>query len=148
MSLLLMARFIMFTVRAIVLGNSYFCNLCQLSAILFQLYANSVRHINMKGNCEKRISKYQKYTCKMNSKKDTIIHGTLEEGYDFYITDNWNKKYHFKISTFSVPSGLLSEAIEVIDAKPENEPRIFHILSDFGADVEKSEMLLKAKIKK
>jgi len=83
----------------------------------------------------------------MISKDDNIIHSTLEEGYDFFITDNWKKKYHFKISTFSVPSGLLSEALEVIATKKENEPRIFHILSDFNADIEKSEMLLKAKIK-
>ena len=83
----------------------------------------------------------------MIQNNNTITHSTLEEGYDFTISDNWNKKYHFKISTFAVPSGMLSEAIEIIDVNPENEPRIFHTLSDFGADVEKSEMLLKAKIK-
>jgi hypothetical protein len=84
----------------------------------------------------------------MISKDNSITRSTIEEGYDFYITDNWNKKYHFKISTFPVPSGMLSEAIEVVDIKPENEPRIFHTLSDSGADIEQSEMLLKAKIKK
>lgn len=79
---------------------------------------------------------------------DTIIHSTLEEGYDFFITDTWNKKYHFKIATLEVPSGLLSEAIEVIDNYVDNEPRVFHVLSDFDSDVEKAELLLKGKIKK
>lgn len=84
----------------------------------------------------------------MNSKGNTIIHSTLEEGYDFFITDRWRKKYHFKISTFSVPTGLVSEAREVIEEKAEYESRIFHVLSDFDSDIEKSELLLKSKIKK
>jgi hypothetical protein len=84
----------------------------------------------------------------MNSNSNTIIHSTIDDGYDFLIADNWDKQYHFKISTFSVPSGLLSEAMEVIDTNKENEPRTFHILSDFEADMEKAEMLLKAKVKK
>lgn len=79
---------------------------------------------------------------------ETIIHSTLEEGYDFFITDKWNIKYHFKISTFEVPSGLLSEAYEVIDNNVDNEPRVFQVLSDFDSDIEKAELLLKAKIKK
>lgn len=79
---------------------------------------------------------------------DTIIHSTLDEGYDFFISDKWNKKYHFKIATFEVPSGLLSEAIEVIDNYVDNEPRIFQVLSDFDSDIEKAELLLKEKIKK
>lgn len=79
---------------------------------------------------------------------DTIIHSTLEEGYDFFITDTWNKRYHFKIATFEVPSGLLSEAIEVIDNYVDNEPRIFQVLSDFDSDIEKAELFLKEKIKK
>lgn len=77
-----------------------------------------------------------------------IIHSTLDEGYDFFITDKWNKKNHFKIATFEVPSGLLSEAYEVIDNNLDNEPRIFHILSNFGSDIEKAELQLKEKIKK
>ena len=79
---------------------------------------------------------------------NTVVHSTLDEGYDFFITDNWNKKYHFKISTFDVPSGLFSEAFEVIDNKSDNEPRVYHILSDFGSDIEKAELKLKEKIKK
>jgi hypothetical protein len=79
-------------------------------------------------------------------KGNSITHSTLDEGYDFIITDKWKKKYHFKISTFAVPSGFVSEAIEVIGDKKDNEPRIIHVLSDFESDTEKSELLLKAKI--
>ena len=87
------------------------------------------------------------YKHKKMDDNNTIIHSTLEDGYDFFIIDEWNKQYHFKISTFEV-SGLLSEAIEVIDNNVDNEPRIFHILSNFGADIEKAELQLKEKIKK
>lgn len=82
----------------------------------------------------------------MNLENNSITHSTLEQGYDFYITDNWKKKYHFKISTFAVPSGLLSEAIEVTDSN--TVLRTFRVLSEFKADIEKSELLLKAKIRK
>jgi len=78
----------------------------------------------------------------------TIVHRTLEDGYDFFIIDNWNKKKHFKIATLVVPTGLLSEAIEVIENNGDSVPRIFHILSNFGSDIEKAELQLKAKIKK
>lgn len=78
---------------------------------------------------------------------DTIIHSTLDEGYDFFISDRWGKEYQFKISTFEVPSGLESEAIEVVKEKGRS-PYIFQILNDFDADIEKLELLLKAKIKK
>jgi hypothetical protein len=77
---------------------------------------------------------------------NTISHSTLQAGYDFFIKDRWNNKYHFKISTFPVPSGLLSEAVEVMDAKPTHEPYIFTILSGFDADVEYAELMLKAKL--
>lgn len=79
---------------------------------------------------------------------NSIIHSTLDEGYDFFITDKWDEKHHYKISTFNVPSGLLSEAIEVIDSTLDNEPRLFHILSNYDSDIEKAELLLKEKIKK
>ncbi len=85
----------------------------------------------------------------MNSNGDNIIvHNPYEEGYDFYIKDKWNNQFQFRISTFEVPSGLESVAIEVIEDDPERESRIFTILSDFEADVEEAEMRLKAKIKK
>lgn len=82
------------------------------------------------------------------SDNNSIIHSTLDEGYDFFITDKWNKQYHFKIASFHVPSGLLSEAYEVIDNDIDNEPRIFHIQSSFDFDTEKAELHLKEKIKK
>jgi hypothetical protein len=77
-----------------------------------------------------------------------IIHSTLDEGYDFFISDNWDNEKHFKIATFEVPSGLLSEAYEVIDSNLDDEPRVFHILSNFDSDIEKAELQLKGKIKK
>jgi hypothetical protein len=77
-----------------------------------------------------------------------LIHSTLESGYDFYINDKRNKKYHFKISTFPVPSGLLSEAYQVITDSFKNEPRVFHVLSDYDTDIEKAELILKEKVKR
>lgn len=79
---------------------------------------------------------------------NTIIHSTLDEGYDFFITDRWGNKKQFKIATFEVPSGWLSEACEVIDSKLADEPRVFHILSNFHSDIKKAESQLKEKIKK
>lgn len=77
---------------------------------------------------------------------NAFIHSTLEDGYDFFITDRWKKKRHFRIDSFPVPSGILSEAYEVVTDK--REPCIFTVLSDFDADIEQAELLLKAKIKK
>ncbi len=83
------------------------------------------------------------------NENESISHSTLDEGDDFFITDTWNKKYHFKVSTFAVPSGLFSEAIEVLkDNELDNEPRVYHILSDFDSDIETAELHLKEKIKK
>ena len=76
------------------------------------------------------------------------IHCTLEEGYDFFITDKWSNEKHFKIATIDVPSGLLSEAFEVIKSNIDDVPRVFHILSNFDSDIEKAELKLKEKIKK
>jgi hypothetical protein len=78
---------------------------------------------------------------------DVFIHSTLEDGYDFFITDRWKKKRHFRIDTFPVPSGILSEAFEVVNEK-SREPYRFTVLSDFDTDIEQAELLLKAKIKK
>jgi hypothetical protein len=75
-----------------------------------------------------------------------IIHSTLEEGYDFLIKDRWGKDYHFKILTFEVPSGLESEAIEVVNEK-DRESYHFQVLNANDADIEHCERLLKAKIK-
>jgi hypothetical protein len=85
----------------------------------------------------------------MNSHSDNvIIHDPFEEGYDFYIKDKWNHQYQFRISTFEVPSGFLSKAIEVTEDNTDQEPRMFEVLSDFEADIEESELMLKAKIKR
>jgi hypothetical protein len=78
---------------------------------------------------------------------NTITHSTLDDGYDFFIKDKWKKNRHFKIHTFPVPSGYLSEAIEVINDK-KTEPYIFSILSPFDTDTEYAELQLKAKIKR
>ena len=84
----------------------------------------------------------------MNSEGETIIYSPLEDGKDFFIEDQWGEKYHFKILSFECPSGLLSTSIQVIEKNSMNEPRIYEVLSDFDEDVEKAELLLKAKIKK
>jgi hypothetical protein len=83
----------------------------------------------------------------MMNDKNTMIHSTLEEGYDFFITDKWSVRHHYKISTFEVPSGFLSEAYEVIENDIDNEPRVFHILSGFDCDIEEAELKLKEKVK-
>ena len=81
---------------------------------------------------------------------DSIIfqHNTLEDGYDFSFTDMWQQVYRFKIHSFVVPSGFLSEAVEVIPDANDSVPRRFSILSDFDADEEEAELKLMAKIKK
>jgi hypothetical protein len=79
---------------------------------------------------------------------NAITHSTLDEGYDFHITDKWGETHLFRISTFMVPSGLLSEALEVIEESEEKEPRQYTVLSDFDADIEHAELMLKGKIKK
>jgi len=80
----------------------------------------------------------------------TITHSTLDEGYDYFVTDRWNNKLHFKISTFEVPSGWLSEAVEVLDATSEDEPRVFQVLTFFDSDMDTdvAELRLQDKIEK
>ena len=84
----------------------------------------------------------------MKYENGVYTHSTLEEGYDFYITDRYKRKYHFKIASFILGNQLVSEAWEVVDGKKDREPYIFQILSDFEEDEEYAEMLLKARIKK
>jgi len=82
----------------------------------------------------------------MRLEGDRFVNSTLEEGYDFFIKDRWKKEFHFRVSTFPCPTGLISEAIEV---KPDDaEGYMFSILSHIDTDIEKAELLLKAKIKK
>jgi hypothetical protein len=80
----------------------------------------------------------------MDSDKIVFQHSTLDKGSDYFTTDKWRKKYHFRISSFPVPSGLLSEALEIVDENGNREPYTFSILSDFGEDEEYAELILKA----
>lgn len=84
----------------------------------------------------------------MDSGNNVFHHCTLDDGCDYFTTDKWRKKYHFRISSFPVPSGLLSEALEIVDENGKREPYTFTILSDFDEDEEYAELMLKAKIKK
>ncbi len=61
------------------------------------------------------------------------------------ITDKRQKKYHCKIFSFPVLSGLLSEAVEVIPELSERVSKRFTVLSDFDADLEQAELRLKIK---
>ena len=77
---------------------------------------------------------------------DRVIHSTLESGEDLVIKDQWKREYHFKISSFPVPTGLASEAIEV---KEDNSVGyMFNILSDFEADPEYAKEILVKKIRR
>ena len=82
----------------------------------------------------------------MDDDNGVITHSTLEEGYDFYITDKRKKKYLFKILSFMVPSGLLSEAREV--TKDNSDGYTFQVLSDYDIEPVFAENILKEKIKK
>lgn len=84
----------------------------------------------------------------MEYQDGVYTHGTLEEGYDFFINDRYKKSYHFRIDSFPVPSGLVSEAWEVVDKGTDREPYRFNVLSDFDADMEEAELILKAQIQK
>lgn len=77
-----------------------------------------------------------------------IKHSTIDDGYDYLATDKWGIDYHFKISTFEVPSGYVSEAVQVIKKQKGAEPFIFQVLDSFDADIRKLEVLLKAKIQR
>ncbi len=77
---------------------------------------------------------------------DTIVHSTLESGNDLIVKDQWKRKYHFKIASFPVPTGLASEAIEV--KEDSSFGYTFNILSDFNTDTEVAEERLIKKIKR
>ncbi|HEX3019172.1 MAG TPA: hypothetical protein VHP36_02675 [Chitinispirillaceae bacterium] len=82
----------------------------------------------------------------MKTNSDVFIRNTLTEGTDFFIKDDFHKDYHFKIASFPIPAGLLSEAIELTgNASPGYT---FNLISTFDTDVEYAELLLKEKIKK
>ncbi len=75
-------------------------------------------------------------------------HSTMDEGFDFFVTDKYNKNYHFKIGSFSIHSHIFYEAIEVVEEGNEDEAYTFHMLADVDGDPENAEYLIKAKIKK
>ena len=75
-----------------------------------------------------------------------FVHSTLETGEDFHIKDRWKREYHFKIASFPIPDGIMSEAIEV--KKDNTAGYEFRILSDWNADIELTEKRLKTIIKK
>ncbi len=79
---------------------------------------------------------------------NTIVHSTLDEGYDFFIVDKWGAKLHFKISSFMIPPWLLSEAVEVIEERAGREARVYLVRSDFDSNIEEAEKRLKEKVKK
>jgi hypothetical protein len=82
----------------------------------------------------------------MSTGSDVFIRNTLLEGYDFFIKDEFNKEYHFKIASFPTPAGLLSEAIECTGN--ESPGYTISLMSPYDTDVEYAELLLKEKIKK
>jgi len=50
---------------------------------------------------------------KNNMEGNNFVHSTLEDGEDLYLTDQWKRKYHFKMASFPVPIGMAFETIEV-----------------------------------
>ena len=77
---------------------------------------------------------------------EVFTHSTLESGEDFYIKDRWKRQYHFKIASFPVPPGIMTEALEV--RKDNSSGYQFSILSEWDADIEAAEAKLKTIIKK
>lgn len=82
-----------------------------------------------------------------NRYRDVIIHSTLDSGEDLLLNDKWKKKYHFKIATLIVPTGLVAEAIEVKKNISE-EGYYFTMLFDFDTDTEEAKAQLRKKIKR
>ena len=81
---------------------------------------------------------------------EVFIHSTLESGEDFYIKDRWRRLYHFKIASFPIPPGIMTEALEV--RKDNSSGYQFRILSEWDADIdaaaEKLKTIIKEKINK
>ena len=82
----------------------------------------------------------------MKLSSDVFIRNTLFEGTDFIIQDDFHKEYHFKIASFPIPTGLLSEALELTE--DDSPGYTFNLVSSFDTDTEYAELLLKDKIKK
>ena len=58
---------------------------------------------------------------------------TLDNGEHIYVTDQWKRKYHFRVASFPVPTGLSFEAIEVKDDNSFGYQ--FNHLFDFDTDL-------------
>ena len=107
------------TIRALSLNHPY-------------LYSNTSLHFFIQVNCHTMSS---------------ITISTMDSGYDYHVKDRWGKAYHFKVLTFEVPSGLVSEALEVV-SEFGREPYRFRVLNDYVAAIDECEDQLKAKIKR
>ncbi|MFZ0450244.1 MAG: hypothetical protein WAL98_13480 [Desulfatiglandaceae bacterium] len=78
--------------------------------------------------------------------ESSFVHSTLEDGEDLYLTDQWKRKYHFKIASFPVPTGMAFEAIEV---KADNALGYqFNSLSSFDTDPAVAKQAFIKKIRK
>ena len=73
-----------------------------------------------------------------------ILISTTANGKDVLIVDRWKKRFHFKISSFPVPTGLASEAIEI--TKNDSPGYEFNILSDIDTETDIAEKKLIEKI--
>ena len=70
----------------------------------------------------------------------------MNHGENYFIYDQWKRKYHFKISSFIVPTGIAYEAIEV---KEDNSNGYhFNYLSSLDTDPEIAIQEFIRKIKK
>jgi len=78
--------------------------------------------------------------------KESPTHSTLEDSEDLFVQDQWKRRYHFKISSFLVPTGIAFEAIEVTD---DDVPGYrFNHLTEIDADYEEAENYFLSKIRK
>jgi len=73
------------------------------------------------------------------------IHNPMKDGKDRYVVDQWKRKYHFKVSSFFVPTGLASIAVEV--TKNDDPGYEFKILSDMDIEPELAEEALLKKVR-
>jgi len=80
-------------------------------------------------------------------KNKTHIHSTLESGQDIFIEDQWKRRYHFRIASFLVPTGLAFEAIEVKNVEA-SVGYSFNQLFDFETDPEIAEQIFLKTIRK
>jgi len=79
----------------------------------------------------------------MNTEK-FMLFSPAEDGRDFFIKDRWKRKFHFKIYSLPVPTGLATEAMEI--TKDGSQGYEFSILSDFDTDVDAAEKKLEKKV--